>query len=125
MAQFHRQASLLGAALSLAGALAIASTVRAQPKPQRRVNLQVLVISTGALDFGTAMVKAGLDETMVPYSEIDLTNLSRARLSEAFLVDTGEPALLRKRVCQVRSALKFDGACQRIKPVDRLQFDKR
>ncbi|MET0342369.1 MAG: hypothetical protein ABW252_15300 [Polyangiales bacterium] len=94
MAHTHRHASFLGQALLVGGlVLGAANAVHAQATPQRRVNLQVLVISTGALDFGTAMVKAGLDETLVPYSEIDLTNFSRPRLSESFLVDTGEPSV--------------------------------
>jgi hypothetical protein len=52
----------------------------------RRVDLRVLVISAG--DVGTAMIKAGLDEGMVPYTEIDLTKAGRQVINAAFLADT-------------------------------------
>ena len=94
MASHHRQAFLLTLSLTACGVLASHETAQAQA---RRVNLEVLVISGGATDFGTAMVKAGLDESLVPYAEINLTDFARPRLTDAFLIDTSEPSVRRAR----------------------------
>ncbi|MET0391172.1 MAG: hypothetical protein ABW321_34690 [Polyangiales bacterium] len=66
--------------------LAAPSTAEAQLVLARRVDLKVLVLSAG--DVGTAMVKAGLDEGLVPYTLIDLTKSNRQVINDAFLADT-------------------------------------
>ena len=67
-----RAAAWMACVCGLAGGLAAKpSTAEAQLVLARRVDLKVLVLS--AQDTGTAMIKAGLDEGMVPYTEIDLT----------------------------------------------------
>ena len=43
------------------------------------------------------MVRAALDENLVPYTEVDLTAPGRATLSDAFLVDATQPATRRAR----------------------------
>ena len=43
------------------------------------------------------MVKAALEENLVPYTELDLTAPGRPSISEAFLVDATQPALRRAR----------------------------
>jgi hypothetical protein len=51
----------------------------------RRVNLNVLVLSAG--DVGTEMIKAGLREGAVPFTEIDLRAAGRQQITDAFLAD--------------------------------------
>ena len=51
----------------------------------RRVNLNVLVLSAG--DVGTDMVKAGLREGGVPFTEIDLRASNRQRITNGYLTD--------------------------------------
>jgi hypothetical protein len=51
----------------------------------RRVNLNVLVLSAG--DVGTDMVKAGLREGGVPFTEINLNAANRTKITDAFLAD--------------------------------------
>ena len=86
----ERQASWQGRAAALALSLCGVASVGAAPTKAeaqtRRVDLRVLVISAG--DVGTAMIKAGLDEGMVPYTEIDLTKAGRQVINAAFLADT-------------------------------------
>jgi hypothetical protein len=62
------------------------SPAAAQLVLARRVDLKILVLSAG--DVGTAMVKAGLDEGLVPYTEVDLTKAGRQVINDAFLADT-------------------------------------
>jgi hypothetical protein len=73
---------LLGAA-ALTAALATSTQAEAQTK---RVTLNVLVLARGN-DAGTAMVRAGLDEALVPYTVVDLTSGSRPQITKAFLED--------------------------------------
>lgn len=56
-----------------------------------RTRLDILVLS--AQDRGTAMVKAGLDEALVPYTEVDLTASDRTSIDASFLVDTSQPGV--------------------------------
>jgi hypothetical protein len=70
------------------------STASAQA---RRVDLQVLVLSTGPADGASAMIKATLDEGLVPYTELDLSKSGRANVSDAFLIDTTQPTVRRAR----------------------------
>ncbi|HET6334445.1 MAG TPA: hypothetical protein VFG30_14575 [Polyangiales bacterium] len=51
----------------------------------RRVNLNVLVLSAG--DVGTDMVKAGLREGGVPFTEINLNAVNRQKITDAYLAD--------------------------------------
>ncbi|HKP63079.1 MAG TPA: hypothetical protein VJV78_40360 [Polyangiales bacterium] len=51
----------------------------------RRVNLNVLVLSQG--DVGTEMIKAGLREGGVPFTEIDLRVAGRQQITDSFLAD--------------------------------------
>jgi hypothetical protein len=51
----------------------------------RRVNLNVLVLSAG--DVGTDMMKAGLREGGVPFTEINLTASNRTKITDSFLAD--------------------------------------
>jgi hypothetical protein len=74
--------NLLGAA-ALTAALATSTQAEAQTK---RVTLNVLVLARGN-DAGTAMVRAGLDEALVPYTVVDLTSGSRPQITKAFLED--------------------------------------
>jgi hypothetical protein len=76
--------ALWAAALTLvASAFALpAGSAQAQSK---RVTLQVLVIS--ADDVGTAAFKAGLDEGLVPYTEVKLAQAGRPLINDAFLAD--------------------------------------
>ncbi|MET0344298.1 MAG: hypothetical protein ABW252_25000 [Polyangiales bacterium] len=99
MASHLRQAFLLTLSLAACGALtcSVAPSAQAQTAPARRVSLEILVVSGGATDFGTAMVKASLDESLVPYSEIVLTDFARPRITESFLVDTSTPSVRRAR----------------------------
>jgi hypothetical protein len=62
------------------------SDAHAQIILARRVDLKVLVLSAG--DVGTAMVKAGLDEGLVPYTEVNLTQTGRPVINDAYLADT-------------------------------------
>ena len=71
--------------VTLAGVLPT-SRAHAQLVSARRVNLNILVLSAG--DVGTAVVKAGLAEGLVPYTEIDLTKANRQTITDAFLADT-------------------------------------
>lgn len=77
--------------VSCVGALALGqglqpAAAEAQLVLARRVDLKILVLSAG--DVGTAMFKAGLDEGLVPYTEIDLTKAGRPVITDAFLADT-------------------------------------
>lgn len=51
----------------------------------RRVNLNVLVLSAG--DVGTDMMKAGLREGGVPFTEINLNAANRTKITDAYLAD--------------------------------------
>jgi hypothetical protein len=51
----------------------------------RRVNLNVLVLSAG--DIGTDMMKAGLREDGVPFTEINLNAANRPQITDAYLAD--------------------------------------
>lgn len=83
----RRAAAWLACACGLAGGFAATpNTAEAQLVLARRVDLKVLVIS--AQDSGTAMIKAGLDEGMIPYTEIDLTRSNRQKITDSFLADT-------------------------------------
>jgi hypothetical protein len=77
---------VLGCVLVLAAALLPVDAAHAQLVLGRRVDLQVLVISAG--DVGTAMMKAGLSEGLVPFAEVDLTKAGRPVINDAFLADT-------------------------------------
>lgn len=55
------------------------------PVSLRRVQLRVLVLSAG--DVGTDMLKSGLREVGVPFTEIDLQRVDRPAITEAFLSD--------------------------------------
>lgn len=79
-------ARMVSCMLVLALALATAAPAHAQLVLARRVELKILVLSAG--DVGTATFKAGLDEGLVPYTEIDLTKAGRQVISDAFLADT-------------------------------------
>lgn len=68
------------------GCLAFSRPAEAQLVLSRRVDLNILVISAG--DVGTAMMKAGLNEALVPYTEIDLTKSGRPVITDGFLADT-------------------------------------
>lgn len=63
----------------------------------RRVDLQFLVVTGGSDDYGTPMVRAGLDEGLVPYTVLDLTAPDRPQLDEGFLVDTSVSDVRRGR----------------------------
>ncbi|MET0343188.1 MAG: hypothetical protein ABW252_19425 [Polyangiales bacterium] len=81
-------------------ALASGALPRAQAQaqaPTRRVDLRVLVLADGPYDQATQMVRAGLDEAMVPHTDVDLSDDGRADLSEAFLVDTREDGVRHAR----------------------------
>lgn len=80
--------------LALCSALGTAALAQGQT---RRVDLQFLVVTGGAGDYGTAMVRAGLDESLVPYTVLDLEAGGRAVLDERFLVDTSTPGVRRAR----------------------------
>lgn len=82
MTKLERRARALLTYLAVWGVCLTASQASAQV---RRVNLEVLVLSAG--DVGTAMIKAGLDEGLVPYTEIDLNSASRPVINDAFLTD--------------------------------------
>jgi hypothetical protein len=51
-----------------------------------RIALRMLVISSA--DVGTDMVKAGLDEALVPCTEVDLTDSNRPLIDDAFLAES-------------------------------------
>ncbi|MET0340629.1 MAG: hypothetical protein ABW252_06485 [Polyangiales bacterium] len=61
----------------------------------RRVRLEILVISDD--DVGTDMIKHGLDEVLVPYTEVSLRAAGRPRITEDFLVDAPLPGVRRAR----------------------------
>ena len=88
--------SLAGWTLSIAVLWAAISPDAAHAQA-RRVDLQILVVSAGAADGATAMVRAALDENLVPYTELDLSAPGRASISDAFLVDATQAALRRAR----------------------------
>ena len=94
MASRDEQASRWFATIALCGALASGGVAHAQ---NRRVDLQFLVVKGGAEDFGTPMVRAGLDEGLVPYTVLDLTAKGRPQLDESFLVDTSVSNVRRAR----------------------------
>ncbi len=77
---------VLGCVLALPAVLLQADAAHAQLVLGRRVDLQVLVLSAG--DVGTAMMKAGLSEGLVPFTEVDLTKAGRPVITDAFLADT-------------------------------------
>jgi hypothetical protein len=72
----------LAAAAFCTAALASPSLGAAQTK---RIQLNVLVLSAG--DTGTEMVRAGLDEGLVPYTVVDLNAAGRPVINAAFLAD--------------------------------------
>jgi hypothetical protein len=82
----RRAAWLYTSILSLLGVVGVTPDAHAQFVLGRRVDLKILVISAG--DVGTAMVKAGLNEGLVPYTEVDLNAASRPVINDAFLADT-------------------------------------
>jgi hypothetical protein len=61
----------------------------------RRVDLRVLVLS--ASDLGTSMIKAGLHEAGVPFTEVELDQEDRPAITEAFLCECSSPSLHRAR----------------------------
>jgi hypothetical protein len=61
---------------------------KAEAQAAKRVDLKILVLSAGPSDVGANMVKAGLDEGLVPYTDVDLTKSGRAAITDAFLADT-------------------------------------
>jgi len=80
---------LLGAA-ALTAALATSTQAEAQTK---RVTLNVLVLARGN-DAGTAMVRAGLDEALVPYTVVDRRSprpSSRTRLATTSAAPSSRP----------------------------------
>jgi hypothetical protein len=79
-------ASVLSVIGMLSSLCATASPANAQLVLAHRVDLKVLVISAG--DVGTAMMKAGLNEGLVPFTEVDLTKAGRPVIDDAFLADT-------------------------------------
>lgn len=82
-----RAAAWMACVCGLAGGFAAEpSTAEAQLVLARRVDLKVLVLS--AQDAATAAIKAGLDEGMIPYTEIDLTRSGRQQITDSFLADT-------------------------------------
>lgn len=92
MASNIRQAVRLFSIFAACGAASLAAEAQAQA---HRVDLRILVVSTG--DSGTAMVKASLDEGLVPYTELNLSDAARPQISDAFLIDTTQPNLRRGR----------------------------
>jgi hypothetical protein len=82
-----RAAAWMACVCGLAGGLAATpNTAEAQLVLARRVDLKVLVLS--AQDTSTATIKAGLDEGMIPYTEIDLTRAGRQQITDSYLADT-------------------------------------
>jgi hypothetical protein len=71
-----------GDCVGAGGAEALASV--AMP-PVRRVDLRVLVLSAG--DIGTDMLKSGLREVGVPFTEVDLDRVDRRLITDSFLSD--------------------------------------
>ena len=67
-------------------ALSLCLSVTRAHAESRRVALHVLLVSDG--EVGTTMIKAGLDEALVPYTELSLRDPDRPRIDEVFLVDT-------------------------------------
>jgi hypothetical protein len=63
----------------------VSSEARAQT-PVRRIQLGILLLSNG--ESGTEMVRAGLDEALVPYTLVDLNAGTRPTIDAAFLSDT-------------------------------------
>mgnify|MGYP003444243412 FL=1 len=61
----------------------------------QRVQLGVLVLSAG--EAGTAMMKAGLDEALVPFTEIDLNAPNRPQIDAALLADSLAPNVRRAK----------------------------
>jgi hypothetical protein len=85
----HRTHGLISV-LTVCCAVLFTATTHAQ---SRRINLEVLVVSAGPTDYGTAMVRAGLREMLVPFAEVDLTDLSRPRINDDFLIDATQPGV--------------------------------
>ena len=81
-----KQSRAAALATALCGFATVGTAPTTAEAQTRRVDLRVLVVSAG--DVGTAMIKAGLDEGMVPYTEIDLTKSTRPVINAAFLADT-------------------------------------
>ena len=77
----------------------------------RRVVLEVLLLSDG--EVGTRMVKAGLDEALVPYTEIRLADPQRPRITEDFLVDASTPSL---RVARFQAVVVPNNAPADLRP---------
>ena len=60
-----------------------------------RIQLGILLLSDG--DVGTEMIKAGLDEGLVPYTEVDLRASNRPEINAAFLSDEPEAGVRRAK----------------------------
>lgn len=73
-----------GACSDCAGAAGGARVSNAMPA-LRRVDLRVLVLS--AADVGTDMLRSGLREAGVPFTEVDLDRAERPPITDAFLSD--------------------------------------
>jgi hypothetical protein len=82
-------------AVSIGGGGAPGGSTAPQTASGGRVDLQVLVISAG--ETGTSMVKAGLIEGLVPFTEVDLKNPNRPAITDAFLSDTIAPSTRRAK----------------------------
>lgn len=97
----HRSAFVTTTLLYLTGCVSAPEEIevasKALPALARayRVELGVLLLSDG--DVGTAMVKAGLEEGLVPYTEVDLRANDRPDIDAAFLADEPEPGVRRAK----------------------------
>ena len=67
------------------GAAGAGASLSAVPS-LRRVELRVLVLSAG--DVGTDLLKSGLREVGVPFTEVDLARVDRPAITEAFLSES-------------------------------------
>ncbi|MET0341290.1 MAG: hypothetical protein ABW252_09815 [Polyangiales bacterium] len=79
--------------LSIAAVAAVSTHTPARAQTIRRVDLQVLVVTRGPSDGSGAMIKAALDEHLVPYTELDLSLATRPRIDRNFLVDSTQGVL--------------------------------
>src|SRR5262249_22133763 len=86
MSEKRIRGSLLSVGVAAFGAatcMGMMSGGHAEAQQTKRVMLRVLVLSSN--DVGTSMVKAGLDEALVPYTEVNLTQQGRPIIDGAFL----------------------------------------
>lgn len=73
----------------------IVSTALPALAQTHRIQLGILLLSDG--DVGTDMIKAGLDEGLVPYTEVDLRASNRPQINAAFLADEPETGVRRAK----------------------------